>query len=77
MIPPKRKRQNDKAATQAQIIEFVRAFWAEHHYGPTIREVTEGCHLSSTSVAVYYIDELARAGILAKARNRARTLRVV
>lgn len=47
-----------------QIIDFVRRFWAERGYPPTVRDIVSGCGISSTSVVDYNLDILARAGYI-------------
>lgn len=47
---------------QQRILEFLRQFIAERGYPPTVREVVQGCGLSSTSVADYNLRLLARQG---------------
>ncbi len=49
--PPLRERQ-------ARILAFLQDFTARHSYPPTVREIVEGCNLSSTSVAFYNLQLL-------------------
>jgi len=54
---------------QQQILEFIRRFWQERGYPPTIRDVVAGCSLSSTSVADYNLNILEREGYIRRHRE--------
>jgi repressor LexA len=49
---------------QAKIVEFIRRFRTERHYPPTVRDILNGCNISSTSVVDYNLDILERLGII-------------
>ncbi|MBI2829681.1 MAG: repressor LexA [Chloroflexi bacterium] len=49
---------------QQLIIDFIRKFWAERGYPPTIRDIVNGCHISSTSVVNYNLNILEREGYI-------------
>jgi repressor LexA len=49
---------------QQKIVEFIRRFWNEHHYPPSVRDILEGCGVSSTSVVDYNLDILEREGYI-------------
>jgi len=38
-----------------KIIEFIRNFFDEHGYTPTVRDIQKGCGLSSTAVVQYHL----------------------
>lgn len=50
------------SSKQQRIIDFTRRFWADNGYPPTIRDIVNGCRISSTSVVDYNLDILERAG---------------
>jgi len=52
------------SSKQQQIIDFVRRFWVERGYPPTIRDIVSGCGISSTSVVDYNLNILAREGYI-------------
>ncbi len=52
------------SSKQQRIIDFIRHFQTEHNCPPTIREIVNGCGISSTSVADYNLDILKREGYL-------------
>jgi repressor LexA len=62
---------------QDKVLAFVRRFTDRHGYAPTMREVTEGCGLSSTSMASYNLAALERMGLIARAENVARGIVVL
>ncbi|MFC1864863.1 transcriptional repressor LexA [Chloroflexota bacterium] len=47
-----------------QIIDFVRRFWTDRGYPPTVRDIVTGCRISSTSVVDYNLDILERKGYI-------------
>jgi repressor LexA len=55
-----------KALSQKQkrIIEFIRRFYHDRSYPPTVREIVNGCGISSTSVADYNLDILEKRGYI-------------
>jgi len=49
---------------QQRIIEFIERFLAEKNYPPTIRDIQNGCNVSSTSVVDYNLNILEREGYI-------------
>lgn len=52
------------SARQQKIVDFIRGFWADRHYPPTVRDIVSGCQISSTSVVDYNLDILEREGYI-------------
>jgi len=52
------------SARQKRMLDFIRRFLADHSYPPTIRDIVAGCKISSTSVADYNLEILAREGYI-------------
>ncbi|MFC2072846.1 transcriptional repressor LexA [Chloroflexota bacterium] len=52
------------SSKQEHIIGFVRNFWIDRGYPPTIRDIVSGCTISSTSVVDYNLDILEREGYI-------------
>jgi len=52
------------SARQQRIIDFIRRFWTEGGYPPTVRDIVSGCGISSTSVVDYNLDSLERKGYI-------------
>ena len=52
------------SAKQQRIIDFVHRFLMNSGYPPTIRDIVNGCGLSSTSVADYHLNILKEKGYI-------------
>jgi len=52
------------SAKQQNMVLFIRSFWAEQGYPPTVRDIVSGCGISSTSVVDYNLDILEREGYI-------------
>ena len=50
------------SSKQQRIIHFIRRFWSDAGYPPTVRDIVNGCGISSTSVVDYNLDILERQG---------------
>ena len=59
---------------QGRILAFIQDYTAHHVYPPTLREIVEGCDLSSTSVALYNLVALGQRGYLTRTRDVARSI---
>ena len=57
-----------------RILAFLREFMGENGYPPSVRDVVNGCGLSSTSVADYNLRILERQGHIRRDPERARTI---
>ncbi|RPJ57016.1 MAG: repressor LexA [Dehalococcoidia bacterium] len=44
--------------TRQKIIDFIRDFYDEHSYAPTVRDIMRGCELSSTAVVQHHLKVL-------------------
>jgi repressor LexA len=49
---------------QQRIIDFIRRFRDENHYPPTVRDIVNGCRVSSTSVVDYNLRLLEKRNII-------------
>jgi len=61
----------------ASTLDFITGYISEHGCAPTILEVTDGLHLSSTSVAYYRIQVLERLGYISWQPGKSRTIRLL
>ncbi len=52
------------SSKQKDIIKFIRDFLGDRGYPPTIRDIANGCGISSTSVVAYNLDKLEEAGYI-------------
>ena len=59
---------------QQTILRFVRGFIEENGFSPTIREITDGCGMRTTSVTSYNLDRLAEMGLLTRQPDKARSI---
>lgn len=57
-----------------KICQFIAQFIAAHRYAPTIREIGHGVGISSTSVVLYHLRALERAGALRHREGYSRTI---
>ncbi len=55
---------NALSSKQQYIIDFIRHFWEDRGYPPTVRDIVSGCRISSTSVVDYNLDILEREGYI-------------
>ena len=62
---------------QQRMVDFIGRFSAERGYPPSVRDIVAGCHLSSTSVAAYNLDILAREGYIRRHREVSRGIEVL
>ncbi|GBD14454.1 LexA repressor [bacterium HR25] len=62
---------------QRRILEFIQRFLEEHDYPPSIRQIQEGCGLSSTSVVDYNLRILERLGYIRRDREVSRAIELL
>lgn len=59
--------------TSNNVYDFIRGFFAEHGYSPTLREIANACFMSTTTV-VRYLDKLCAAGRISRELQRPRSI---
>jgi len=57
---------------QQSILDFIDHFLTEKGYPPSVREITQGCHISSTSVVEYHLNILQKENYLRRDSEVAR-----
>lgn len=62
---------------QARILGYIRSYILASGYPPSLREITDACHFSSTSVAAYNLDRLVEQGRIERDPDIARGIRLV
>ncbi|MCC7366446.1 MAG: repressor LexA [Dehalococcoidia bacterium] len=62
---------------QGQILEFLRGFIDEHDYPPSIRDIQDGCGISSTSVVDYNLRKLEEKGFIRRDREVSRGIEIL
>ncbi|MBI2766205.1 MAG: repressor LexA [Chloroflexi bacterium] len=67
----------DVSGKQAQILEFLREFIEEKDYPPSIRDIQEGCAISSTSVVDYNLRKLEDKGLIRRDREVSRGIEIL
>lgn len=65
-------KQKELSTKQQRIVDYIRHFWLEKGYPPSIRDIVSGCGLSSTSVADYNMKILERKGYIRRHREVSR-----
>ena len=55
-------RQPGLSKTRERIYTFIRKFFREHDYAPTVRDILRGCSLSSTAVVQHHLNVLEKQG---------------
>ncbi len=65
------------SAKQQAILSYIRDFIGRHDYPPSIRDIQEGCHISSTSVVDYNLKALERQGHIRRDREVSRAIELV
>lgn len=67
----------DLSERQSRILAFLREFIDEKDYPPTIRDIQEGCGISSTSVVDYNLKRLEEKGMLRRDREVSRGIELL
>lgn len=60
---------------QEAVLLFLREFWGQHGYGPSMREIGQALGGISTSVVLYHVDRLEDRGLVRRQAKTARSLR--
>ena len=67
ILSPKRK----------QILDFITAFIEGKGYAPSVRDIVEGCAISSSSVAQYHLNVLEQQGYIRRDHEVSRSIGLV
>jgi len=59
------------------LLEYIKQYMGEYGYAPSIREMCDGCDISSTSMVNYYLKKMVRDGTIRKDDNKARAIVVL
>ena len=62
---------------QQDILEFIAGFIDGHGYPPSVRDIQEGCSISSTSVVDYNLEALSKMGYLKRSKEISRGIELV
>ncbi len=55
-------RQPVKGTTREKVYRYIREFFGERGYAPTVRDILKGCAISSTAVVQHHLNVLQREG---------------
>ena len=67
----------DLSEKQQRILQFLEAFISEHGYPPSIRDIQNGCDISSTSVVDYNLKRLEEKGVIRRDREVSRAIELL
>ena len=65
------------SARQQKMLEFIRDFYQENGFPPTVRDIQKGCGISSTSVVDYNLQILQRDGHIRRMPEVARGIEIL
>jgi repressor LexA len=69
--------QKSLSMKQQSILRFIRSFIRDKDYPPSIRDIQEGCSISSTSVVDYNLKALERLGHIKRDREVSRAIELI
>ncbi len=67
----------DLSARQQRILQFLQDFIDEKNYPPSIRDIQQGCGISSTSVVDYNLKKLEERGRIRRDREVSRAIELL
>ena len=70
-------RYQPPATTGERLLDYIRQYIDDHGYSPSVRNMADGCDISSTSVVEYWMLKLRDVGLITWVENQARTVRFV
>lgn len=59
-----------------KILTFIKDFRENKGYAPTVREIAKGCGVTSPSVVHYHLNQLERAGLISREKEKFRSISV-
>lgn len=68
---------NNLTPRQQEILDFLRTYIEKHDYPPSIRDIQEGCNISSTSVVDYNLRKLEEKGYIRRDREISRGIELL
>jgi repressor LexA len=69
--------KNTKSSTRYRILSFIKDFFNEKGYAPTIRDIVKGCRISTTSVVQHHLNQLEKEGHIQRDPQVFRSIRLV
>ena len=62
---------------QEHILNFIRQYLQDNGYPPSVRDIVNGCDISSTSVVVYNLNKLEQAGYIRRRSDISRGIELL
>ncbi len=62
---------------QENILQFIQRFMEDQEYPPTVRDIQNGCNVSSTSVVDYNLHKLQAMGYLERKPEKSRGIKLI
>jgi repressor LexA len=66
-----------KSELRERIFEYIRRFFDERGYAPTVRDILKGCDISSTSLVQYHLNILEKEGQIRRDPEVFRSIQLV
>ena len=63
--------------SRLRILNFIRAFFQQRGYAPTVRDIVRGCTISTSSVVQHHLNMLEREGYIQRDPKVFRSIRLV
>lgn len=70
----KKKKMTER---RSNVLKFLQEFYSENGIPPTVRDIQEGCNISSTSVVDYNLRQLEEAGYINRRKDLARGIELL
>ena len=74
---PSRGRGALRRHDYSAVLEWIKVYCAQHGYPPTVREIGQGCGISSTSHVNYVLRQLVEQGSIERDAETSRGIRVL
>jgi repressor LexA len=71
-----KKQAESSRDKQQRILLAIRLFWRANGFAPSLREICTAAEISSTSVAVWHLEQLQDAGLVQYEAGKPRTIRL-
>lgn len=65
-----------KDAVTARVYAFIRAYFEEHGFAPSLRDIGEACYMSPSNV-VRYLDKLEAQGLISRELSKPRSIAIL
>lgn len=62
--------------SRLRILNFIRTFFQQRGYAPTVRDIVKGCNISTSSVVQYHLNMLEREGYIQRDPKVFRSIRL-